>query len=96
MLHTGKNSVYHAHIGTGELHIRPLMDLKDPQDVKLLRTIGEKTAVIVKKYRGSMSGEHGDGRLRGEFIPLIIGEHNYQLNKKIKQFIRPAWYPESR
>ena len=85
----GKEFVYHAHIGTGELHIRPLMDLKDPEDVKLLRTIGEKTAAIVKKYRGSMSGEHGDGRLRGEFIPLIIGEHNYQLNKKIKHIFDP-------
>jgi Fe-S oxidoreductase/FAD/FMN-containing dehydrogenase len=85
----GKESVYHAHIGTGELHIRPLMDLKDPGDVKLLRTIGERTAAIVKKYRGSMSGEHGDGRLRGEFIPLIIGEHNYQLNKNIKQSFDP-------
>ncbi|HWR74673.1 MAG TPA: FAD-linked oxidase C-terminal domain-containing protein, partial [Bacteroidales bacterium] len=85
----GKESVYHAHIGTGELHIRPLMDLKDPRDVKLLRTIGEKTASIVKKYRGSMSGEHGDGRLRGEFIPIIIGEHNYQLNKEIKQSFDP-------
>ena len=85
----GKEFVYHAHIGTGELHIRPLMNLKDPQDVKLLRTIGERTAAIVKKYRGSMSGEHGDGRLRGEFIPLIIGEHNYQLNKQIKQSFDP-------
>lgn len=85
----GKESVYHAHIGTGELHIRPLIDLKDPQDVKLLRIIGEKTAAIVKKYRGSMSGEHGDGRLRGEFIPLIIGEHNYQLNNKLKQTFDP-------
>lgn len=85
----GKESVYHAHIGTGELHIRPLMDLKDPQDVKLLRTIGEKTAAIVKKYGGSLSGEHGDGRLRGEFIPLIIGEHNYQLNKRLKQLFDP-------
>jgi Fe-S oxidoreductase len=85
----GKESVYHAHIGTGELHIRPLMNLKDPQDVKLLRVISEKTAAIVKKYNGSMSGEHGDGRLRGEFIPLIIGEHNYQLNKKIKKSFDP-------
>jgi FAD/FMN-containing dehydrogenase/Fe-S oxidoreductase len=85
----GKESVYHAHIGTGELHIRPLMNLKDPQDVKLLRTIGEHTAAIVKKYRGSMSGEHGDGRLRGEFIPLIIGEHNYLLNKELKQSFDP-------
>ena len=85
----GKESVYHAHIGTGELHIRPLINLKDAEEVKLLRTIGEKTALIVKKYRGSMSGEHGDGRLRGEFIPLIIGEHNYGLNKRIKAGFDP-------
>jgi FAD/FMN-containing dehydrogenase/Fe-S oxidoreductase len=85
----GKESVYHAHIGTGELHIRPLINLKDPEEVKLLRTISEKTAAIVKKYRGSMSGEHGDGRLRGEFIPVIIGEHNYLLNKKLKNCFDP-------
>jgi len=85
----GKESVYHAHIGTGELHIRPLINLKDAEEAKLLRTIGEKTALIVKKYRGSMSGEHGDGRLRGEFIPLIIGEHNYLLNKRIKKVFDP-------
>ncbi len=85
----GKESVYHAHIGTGELHIRPLINLKDNEEAKLLRTIGEKTALIVKKYHGSMSGEHGDGRLRGEFIPLIIGEHNYELNKRIKRSFDP-------
>ncbi len=85
----GKESVYHAHIGTGELHIRPLINLKDPEEVRLLRAIGGKTAEIVKKYRGSMSGEHGDGRLRGEFIHIIIGEHNYLLNKNIKSCFDP-------
>jgi FAD/FMN-containing dehydrogenase/Fe-S oxidoreductase len=85
----GKESVYHAHIGTGELHIRPLINLKDSAEAKLLRTVAAETARIVKKYRGSMSGEHGDGRLRGEFIPLIIGEHNYLLNKKIKKAFDP-------
>ena len=86
----GKESVYHAHIGTGELHIRPLINLKDPEEVGLLRTIGEKTALIVKKYRGSMSGEHGDGRLRGEFIPIIIGQKNYELNKRVKRCFDPG------
>jgi len=85
----GKESVYHAHIGTGELHIRPLINLKDAAEAKLLRTIAEETARIVKKYRGSMSGEHGDGRLRGEFIPLIIGQHNYELNRRIKNCFDP-------
>ena len=85
----GKNSVFHAHIGTGELHIRPILNLKDPADVKLFRTIGLETAHLVKKYRGSLSGEHGDGRLRGEFIPIMLGEHNYNLLKQIKK----CWDP---
>jgi len=86
-----KEVVYHAHIGTGELHIRPVLNLKDAGDIELFRTIGTETARLVKKYRGSMSGEHGDGRLRGEFIPIIIGEHNYNLLKVIKR----TWDPEN-
>ena len=85
----GKDAVFHAHIGTGELHIRPVLNLKDPADVKLFRTIGLETAHLVKRYRGSLSGEHGDGRLRGEFIPIILGEHNYNLLKQIKE----VWDP---
>lgn len=85
----GKESVYHAHIATGELHIRPVLNLKDRDDVSLFRTLGEETARLVKKFRGSISGEHGDGRLRGEFIPIIIGEHNYSLLKKVKK----CWDP---
>lgn len=76
--------VYHAHIATGELHIRPVLNLKDKQDVALFRSIALETAHLVKKYRGSLSGEHGDGRLRGEFIPVIVGQHNYQLMRQIK------------
>jgi FAD/FMN-containing dehydrogenase/Fe-S oxidoreductase len=87
----GKESVYHAHIGTGELHVRPVLNLKDPADVELFREIGIETAKLIKKYKGSMSGEHGDGRLRGEFIPIVLGEHNYALIKKIKK----CWDPEN-
>lgn len=86
----GLNCVYYAHIATGELHMRPVLNLKDPKDVELFHTIALETAKLVKKYRGSLSGEHGDGRLRGEFIPIMIGEHNYELLKTIKQ----AWDPE--
>ena len=87
----GKEVVYHAHIGTGELHIRPILNLKDQADVELFRILGLETAKLVKKYRGSMSGEHGDGRLRGEFIPIILGEHNYGLLKEIKK----TWDPQN-
>ncbi len=86
----GKSCVYYAHIATGELHLRPVLNLKDPADVELFYKIALDTAKLVKKYRGSLSGEHGDGRLRGEFIPLMVGEHNYRLFKSLKK----AWDPD--
>ncbi len=84
-----KECVYYAHAGGGEIHLRPVLNLKDKGDVELFRQIALETARLVKKYRGSMSGEHGDGRLRGEFIPVIIGEKNYERLKQLKK----AWDP---
>jgi len=83
--------VYYGHIATGELHLRPLLNLKDPEDVKIFRSLAGEVAHLVKKYRGSLSGEHGDGRLRGEFIPLMLGQHNYELIRKLKQ----TWDPQN-
>jgi FAD/FMN-containing dehydrogenase/Fe-S oxidoreductase len=80
----GLDCVYHAHIGTGELHLRPVLNLKDPKDVELFHTIGYEVAMLVKKYKGSLSGEHGDGRLRGEFIPIFYGNEVYQLMRQLK------------
>ena len=85
------DSAYYAHIGTGELHLTPMLNLKDSFDVKLFYTITKEIAHLVKKYKGSLSGEHGDGRLRGEFIPIVIGEHNYQLCKEVKK----VWDPQN-
>ncbi len=83
--------VYHAHISVGELHLRPILNLKDPDDVVLFRTIAKETAQLVKKYRGSLSGEHGDGRLRGEFIPLMVGKEIYHWFTDIKK----TWDPHN-
>ncbi len=85
----GLSCVYYAHVATGELHLRPVLNLKTTEGVKLFHTIALETAKLVKKYRGSLSGEHGDGRLRGEFIPMMIGEKNYQLLRQIKD----TWDP---
>ncbi|MEZ4879683.1 MAG: FAD-linked oxidase C-terminal domain-containing protein [Chitinophagales bacterium] len=71
--------VYYAHAGAGELHLRPILNLKDKKDRADFRNIALDTAKLVKKYGGSLSGEHGDGIVRGEFLPLMIGEKNYQL-----------------
>jgi len=83
--------VYHAHISVGELHIRPVLNLKDPDDVRKFRDIARDTARLTRKYRGSLSGEHGDGRVRGEFISIIIGEANYEMLKEIKH----TWDPDN-
>ena len=85
----GQNAVYYAHAGAGELHLRPILDLKKSNDVELFRKITTETAKLVKKYKGSFSGEHGDGIVRGEFLPLMIGEQNYQLLKRIKHAFDP-------
>ena len=79
-----QNPVYYAHAGAGELHIRPLVNLKTAEGLQMFKDIAQDSAVLVKKYGGSLSGEHGDGRVRAAFIPLMLGEKNYALLKQIK------------
>ncbi len=86
----GLSCVYYGHISTGELHLRPILDVKQPKDRHLFRQVAEETAMLVRKYRGSLSGEHGDGRLRGEFIPLVYGQEVYNLMREVKQ----CWDPD--
>lgn len=83
--------VHYAHAGSGELHLRPILNLKTEEGNRMFRTIAEDIARLVKKYKGSLSGEHGDGRLRGEFIRFMIGEHNYGLLKELKK----TWDPDN-
>lgn len=84
-----QEAIYYAHAGAGELHLRPILNLKKSEDVALFRQITTDVAHLVKKYQGSMSGEHGDGIVRAEFIPLMIGDANYQLLKRIKNAFDP-------
>jgi FAD/FMN-containing dehydrogenase/ferredoxin len=82
--------VYYAHIGTGELHLRPVLNLKNPADVERFYQLAKETATLVKKYRGSFSGEHGDGRLRAEFIPIVLSEKIALLLEDLKS----SWDPK--
>jgi len=84
-----QKAIYYAHVGAGEIHLRPILNLKKKEDVVLFRKITTETAKLVKKYKGSFSGEHGDGIVRAEFIPLMIGEENYQLLRRIKKAFDP-------
>ncbi|WP_158979711.1 FAD-binding and (Fe-S)-binding domain-containing protein [Cellulophaga sp. L1A9] len=85
-----QNAVYYAHAGAGELHLRPMLNLKKSDDVHLFRAITTDVAKLTKKYRGSFSGEHGDGIVRAEFIPLMIGAKNYALLKRVKTYFDPT------
>jgi FAD/FMN-containing dehydrogenase/Fe-S oxidoreductase len=85
----GMSAVHYAHAGSGEIHLRPIINLKTKEGHQQFRMIAEEIATLVKKYDGSLSGEHGDGRLRGEFIPQMVGPKNYELFKEIKQ----TWDP---
>jgi FAD/FMN-containing dehydrogenase/Fe-S oxidoreductase len=85
-----QSPVYYAHAGAGELHLRPILNLKKDKDVKQFKTITAAVAQLVKKYKGSMSGEHGDGIVRSEFIPFMLGEDNYKLIKGVKQIFDPT------
>ncbi len=80
-----------AHAGTGELHTIPFLNLKTTEGLRLLREILEETVILTKEFQGSLSGEHGDGRLRGEFIRKMIGDKNYELCRRIKK----TWDPEN-
>ena len=85
----GLQCVFYGHISTGELHLRPIINLKAEDGRRLFRAVAEETAALVRKHRGSLSGEHGDGRLRGEFIPLMYGEECYRLMQEVKR----CWDP---
>lgn len=81
--------VYYGHISTGELHLRPIINIKVEEGRKKFREVAEETAKLVRKHKGSLSGEHGDGRLRGEFIPLMYGDECYQMMREVKK----CWDP---
>lgn len=87
-LHT--SCVFYGHISTGELHLRPILNIKTAEGRNLFRDIATETAHLVRRHKGSLSGEHGDGRLRGEFIPLMYGPEVYRLMQEVKR----TWDPD--
>jgi len=85
----GLECVHYAHAGSGEIHLRPVINMKTPEGNQQFRDVAQTIADLVKQYRGSLSGEHGDGRLRGEFLQQMIGQRNYDLVKQVKH----TWDP---
>ena len=85
----GIDCIHYAHAGAGELHLRPLFDLRTAAGLAMFRGVATDVAALVKKYRGSLSGEHGDGRLRGEFIRTMVGDECFQLLVRVKRLFDP-------
>ena len=81
--------VRYAHAGSGEIHLRPVINLKRPEGVKKFRGIATDVAALVKSYRGSISGEHGDGLLRSEFIESQVGPECYSMLRRVKEAFDP-------
>jgi FAD/FMN-containing dehydrogenase/Fe-S oxidoreductase len=81
--------VYYGHASVGLIHIRPELDLATAEGKRLMQTIAERNAKLVKKYRGALSGEHGDGRIRAPFLKEQVGEQVYPWLKEVKYAFDP-------
>ncbi len=86
----GTTATWYAHASVGTLHVRPILNLKQDQGVKALRAIAEETMDLVQHYKGSHSGEHGDGLVRSEFHERIFGKKLVQAFMEVKQRFDPA------
>ncbi|TVQ03677.1 MAG: FAD-binding oxidoreductase, partial [Balneolaceae bacterium] len=83
--------VFYAHASVGELHLRPIMDLTKPEGIAKMKQMAQEVAELVKKYRGSLSGEHGDGRARAPFIETVLGKEMMPLLRQVKEIWDPQY-----
>ncbi|MCH2472223.1 MAG: FAD-binding protein [Gemmatimonadetes bacterium] len=85
----GAEGTWYAHASVGCLHVRPALNLRDPGDVRRMRAIAEEAHEVVREYGGTHSGEHGDGRLRSEFLESMLGERMAKLFADVKKTLDP-------
>ena len=82
-------AAYYGHASTGCLHIRPVVNLKQHEGVEKMASIAEEIADLVLEFGGSLTGEHGDGIVRGVFTEKMFGSELYQAFKELKQTFDP-------
>ncbi len=85
----GAEGTWYAHASVGCLHVRPALNLKDPEDVARVRSIAEATHAVVLKLEGTHSGEHGDGLLRSEFLRTLLGDRMAEAYAEVKRTFDP-------
>lgn len=88
----GKEAGVYGHVGAGCMHIRPYIDLRDPHEQRLMEHLMRETAVLLLRYRGALSGEHGDGLVRSWLNEQMFGTVLYQAFIALKK----AFDPEGR
>ncbi|MGI9435934.1 MAG: FAD-binding and (Fe-S)-binding domain-containing protein [Geminicoccaceae bacterium] len=86
----GTTATWYAHASVGTLHVRPILNLKQDTGVKALRSIAEEAMDLVRRYKGSHSGEHGDGLVRSEFHERMFGRELVEAFGKVKKTLDPA------
>lgn len=85
----GTQGTWYAHASVGCLHVRPVLNLKQDADVKKMRAIAEEAFALVAEYKGSHSGEHGDGIVRSEFHERMFGTEITDLFRAVKHRFDP-------
>jgi FAD/FMN-containing dehydrogenase/Fe-S oxidoreductase len=85
----GTKGTWYAHASVGCLHVRPVLNMKDGADVRKMRAIAEEAFAMVREYKGSHSGEHGDGIVRSEFHELMFGQRLVRALEEIKDSFDP-------
>ena len=86
----GTRGTMYAHASEGCLHVRPVLNLKLEKDVKAMRAIAEETFAMVREYKGSHSGEHGDGIVRSEFHETMFGPRIIADFREVKHRFDPG------
>lgn len=77
--------VFYAHASVGELHLRPIIDTTIKAGVETMKAMAAEISLLVRKYRGSLSGEHGDGRARSPYIKEVLGKEMIPILKQVKE-----------
>jgi FAD/FMN-containing dehydrogenase/Fe-S oxidoreductase len=85
----GTEGTWYAHASVGCLHVRPILNMKDDSGAKKMRAIAEEAFAIVREYKGSHSGEHGDGISRSEFHQMMFGERLVRAFETVKDTFDP-------
>ena len=85
----GTKGTWYAHASVGCLHVRPVLNMKDPADVATMRSIAEEAFSLVREYKGSHSGEHGDGLVRSEFHAQMFGPRIVRAFEAVKDAFDP-------